>query len=48
MEAITMMCEYCSDMNHVLMAIDIDSWAAFFTGKNIVEGLISDWEGLTV
>ena len=48
MEAITMMCEYCSDMNHVLMAIDIDSWAAFFTGKNIVEGLINDWEGLTV
>jgi hypothetical protein len=48
MEAITMICEYCSDMNHVLMAIDIDSWAAFFTGKNIVEGLINDWEGLTV
>lgn len=48
MEGIAMMCEYCSDMNHVLMAIDIDSWAAFFTGKNIVEGLISDWEGLKV
>ena len=46
MEAITMMCQYCSDMNNLLMAIDIDSWAAYFTGKNIVDGLISDWEGL--
>ena len=48
MEAITMMCQYCSDMNNLLMAIDIDSWAAYFTGKNIVDGLISDWEGLGV
>ena len=46
MEAITMMCQYCSDMNNLLMAIDIDSWASYFTGKNIVEGLINDWEGL--
>ena len=46
MEAITMMCQYCSDMNNLLLAIDPDSWAAYFTGKNIVDGLISDWEGL--
>ena len=46
MEAITMMCLYCSDMNNLLLAIDPDSWAAYFTGKNIVDGLISDWEGL--
>ena len=46
MEAVTMMCQYCSDMNNLLMAIDIDSWASYFTGKNIVEGLINDWEGL--
>lgn len=46
MEAITMMCQYCSDMNNLLMAIDIDSWASYFTGKNIVEGIINDWEGL--
>ena len=48
MEAITMMCQYCSDMNNLLLAIDVDSWAAYFTGKNIVEGLINDWEGLGV
>ena len=46
MEAITMMCQYCSDMNNLLLAIDVDSWAAYFTGKNIVEGLINDWEDL--
>ena len=46
METITMMCQYCSDMNNLLLAIDVDSWAAYFTGKNIVEGLINDWEGL--
>ena len=46
MEAITMMCQYCSDMNNLLLAIDPDSWAAYFTGKNLADGLISDWEGL--
>ena len=46
MEAITMMCQYCSNMNNLLLAIDVDSWAAYFTGKNLVEGLINDWEGL--
>ena len=46
MDAITMMCQYCSDMSNLLLAIDVDSWAAYFTGKNIVEGLINDWEGL--
>ena len=46
METITMMCQYCSDMNNLLLAIDVDSWAAYFTGKNLVEGLINDWEGL--
>ena len=48
MEAITMMCQYCSDMYNLLMAIDCQSWAAYFTGKNIVDGLVNDWEGLGV
>ena len=46
MDAITMMGQYCSDMSNLLLAIDVDSGAAYFTGKNIVEGLINDWEGL--
>jgi hypothetical protein len=33
-------------MNNLLLAIDCQSWAAFFSGKNMVEGLINDWEGL--
>jgi hypothetical protein len=50
MEAITMMCQYCSDMNNLLMAIDCGLLGSLlFTGKNIiVEGLINDWEGLGV
>ena len=48
MDAMCMMCQYCNGISDVLMAIDIESWAAFFTGKNIVEGLINDWNTLGV
>lgn len=48
MEAITMMCQFCNGISDVFFAIDPDSWAAYFTGKNIVDGLINDWEGLGV
>lgn len=30
------------------MAIDVQSWAAYFTGKNIVEGIVKDWNTLGV
>ena len=48
MDAMCMMCEYCNGINDVLMAIDVQSWAAYFTGKNIVEGLVNDWNTLGV
>ena len=48
MEVMCMMCQYCNGINEVLMAIDVQSWAAFFTGKNIVEGIINDWNALGV
>jgi hypothetical protein len=48
MEVMCMMCQYCNGINDVLMAIDVQSWAAFFTGKNIVEGIINDWNTLGV
>lgn len=48
MDAMCMMCEYCNGINDVLMAIDVQSWAAYFTGKNIVEGLVNDWNMLGV
>jgi hypothetical protein len=43
-----MMCQYCNGWSDVLYAIDPQSWAAYFTGKNIVEGLINDWNTLGV
>ena len=48
MEVMAMMCQYCNGLSDVLYAIDPQSWAAYFTGKNIVEGLINDWNTLGV
>ena len=48
MEVMCMMCQYCNGINEVLMAIDVQSWAAFFTDKNIVEGIINDWNALGI
>ena len=48
MEVMAMMCQYCNGISDVLYAIDPESWAAYFTGKNIVEGLINDWNTLGV
>ena len=48
MEMMTFMCQYCNGISDVLYAIDPVSWAAWFTGKNIVEGLVRDWNTLGV
>lgn len=48
MEVMAIMCEFCNGLSDVLYAIDPQSWAAYFTGKNIVEGLINDWNTLGV
>lgn len=48
LEAMAMMCQYSSGWNEVLMAIDVETWASFFTAKNKVDGLIDDWNGLGV
>ena len=48
MDVMCMMCQYCNGINDVLMAIDVQSWAAYFTGKNIVEGIVNDWNTLGV
>lgn len=48
MEVMAFMCQYCNGISDVLYAIDPESWAAWFTGKNIVEGLINDWNSLGV
>jgi hypothetical protein len=41
-------CQFCNGISDVLFAIDPESWAAYFTGKNAVEGLINDWNNLGV
>ena len=48
MEVMSLMCQFCSGISDVIYAIDPQSWAAWFTGKNIVEGLINDWNSLGV
>lgn len=48
MEAMVLTCQFCNGISDVLFAIDPESWAAYFTGKNAVEGLINDWNNLGV
>ncbi len=48
MEVMAMTCQFCNGISDVLLAIDPESWAAYFTGKNIVEGLVNDWNTLGV
>ena len=48
MEVMAMTCQFCNGISDVLYAIDPESWAAYFTGKNAVEGLINDWNMLGV
>ena len=48
MEVMAMTCQVCNGISDVLYAIDPESWAAYFTGKNAVEGLINDWNMLGV
>lgn len=37
MEGIALTCQFCNGISDVLFAIDPESWAAYFTGKNAVE-----------
>ena len=48
MEVMAMNCQFCNGISDVLFAIDPESWAAYFTGKNIAEGLVNDWNNLGV
>ena len=48
MEVMAMTCQFCNGISDVLYAIDPESWATYFTGKNAVEGLINDWNMLGV
>ena len=43
-----MMCQFGNNWGDVLMAIDVESWAAYITAQNSVDGLIDNWNGLDV
>lgn len=47
MELMAMMSRY-GTWGEVLFAIDPQSWAAYFSEKNLVEGIVADWNGLIV
>jgi hypothetical protein len=47
LEVMTMMCQY-SDTGDLFFAIDPESWAAYFTGTNMADGIINDWKGFGV
>lgn len=46
LQGIVIMCKYCNTMSNLAFTLDVESWMSYFAGKNIVEGLISDWKGL--
>lgn len=48
MDAMVMICQYAGSLGDVLFAIDPESWASYFTATNLVDGIISDWEGLSL
>ena len=48
MEGMKAMCEFAGGLSEVFFAIDPESWAAWFTGKNMVEGIINDWNTLDI
>lgn len=48
LEVMTMMCQFGNSWGDVLMTIDVQSWAAYLTAQNAVDGLIDDWNRLGV
>lgn len=47
MDAMVMMCRYCG-WSDAFFALDPESWAAYFTGTNMVTGIINDWNNLSL
>lgn len=48
LEIITMMGQFGQGWNEILLAIDVETWASFFTARNQVDGLIDNWNKLGV
>ena len=43
LQQIVYICEYCRTFSNFMYSIDPLTWASFFSGKNMVESVISDW-----
>lgn len=48
LEVMVMMCQFGNNWGDVLIAIDVESWAAYITAQNSVDGLIDNWNSLDV
>lgn len=48
LEIMTMMGQFGQGWNEILLAIDVETWASFFTTKNQVDGLIDNWNKMGV
>lgn len=44
LQQIVYICEFCCTFSNFMYSIDPLTWATFFSGKNIVEDVVSDWK----
>ena len=44
LQQIEYICEFCCTFSNLMYSIDPLTWATFFSGKNIVEDVVSDWK----
>jgi hypothetical protein len=43
LQQIEYICEFCCTFSNLMYSIDPMTWASFFSGKNMVESVINDW-----
>ena len=43
LQQIEYICEFCCTFSNLMYSIDPLTWATFFSGKNIVDDVVSDW-----
>lgn len=44
LQQIVYICEFCSTFSNLMYSIDPLTWATFFSGKNIIEDVVSEWK----
>ena len=48
LEVMVTMCQFGNGWGDVLLTIDVESWTAYITAQNTVDGLIDNWNGLGI